>query len=181
MSSTRGFTSEEEKYFADSAKKAYDSFTTKAAFSRDMPVEELREYAQGRVWTGRQALNRGLVDHVGGLWKALSLAASMSGIEANKTNYIPVQTLREPKSGPSLPFGTGTSTGSTDPVRLPVFAICEDIITSVNLASPDSLGLTAELTRIGLGPLTAALIRQSSLISEDISTLSSIFLKRIIS
>ena len=73
LSSSRGFSAEEETYFSASAQKAYTSFTTKAAASRNMSLDSLLEVAQGRVWTGRQALRRGLVDDVGGIWKALNI------------------------------------------------------------------------------------------------------------
>ena len=166
LSTSRNFTTEEEQYFAEGAQKAYNSFTNKAALSRSMHVDKLREFAQGRVWTGRQAFNRGLVDHVGGLWLALNIALNMSGIDTNKTNCIPVQTFREPRSGPSLPFGIRSSAGSISATPSPIYSICDDIIVSSNLASLESFGLTNDLNRLGIGPLTAALFRQYSLNSE---------------
>ena len=50
----RGFTSEEETYFEDSAQHSYQSFRDKAALSRGMDSETMQKYAQGRVWTGAQ-------------------------------------------------------------------------------------------------------------------------------
>jgi signal peptide peptidase SppA len=102
LSTTRGFTQEEDDYFAESARKAYTSFITKAAASRNMSVEALNEVAQGRVWTGRQALNVGLVDHMGGINKALKIATKLADIEMKENSYYRVQTYREPKGG--LPF-----------------------------------------------------------------------------
>jgi protease IV len=64
LSSSRGFTPDEEQFFADNAMRAYKSFTSKAAMSRNMTIDALLEVAQGRVWTGKQARNRGLVDEV---------------------------------------------------------------------------------------------------------------------
>lgn len=46
-----------------------------------MSVEALHEVAQGRVWTGEQALERGLVDQLGGLGDAVAKAAELAGIE----------------------------------------------------------------------------------------------------
>ena len=43
LSTSRGFTEEEDQYFADSARKAYVSFITKAAASRNMTVDALNE------------------------------------------------------------------------------------------------------------------------------------------
>lgn len=50
------------------------------------------QVAQGRVWTGGQALDRGLVDHIGGLWRALQVAEELQQVDlhthstANNTN-----------------------------------------------------------------------------------------------
>lgn len=43
------------------------------------------QVAQGRVWTGAQALHRGLVDHIGGLWKALQVAEQLCTIDREDT------------------------------------------------------------------------------------------------
>ena len=53
----------------------YESFTTKAAAGRKMSVEKLKSLAGGRVWTGAQAKQIGLVDQLGGLEAAINLAA----------------------------------------------------------------------------------------------------------
>lgn len=101
LSSSRGFTDEESAYFEEGAKKAYKSFVSKAAASRNMTFESMQEVAQGRVWTGRQALQIGLVDDLGGYWKALTLAAKLCNLPS-KTSSVNIQTLREPKSGIGL-------------------------------------------------------------------------------
>ena len=49
----------------------YDDFTTKAAEGRDMPIEEMRGLAKGRVWSGADAKRIGLVDKLGGLSDAI--------------------------------------------------------------------------------------------------------------
>eukprot|EP01042_Synura_sphagnicola_P022417 gene22417-28551_t len=56
LTTSREFTAEEQKYFEQNARQAYQSFVAKAAASRSKSVEELDKVAQGRVWTGRQAL-----------------------------------------------------------------------------------------------------------------------------
>ena len=50
----------------------YQDFLARVAAGRKLEPAVVREVAQGRVWTGRQALERGLVDRVGGLWTALA-------------------------------------------------------------------------------------------------------------
>jgi protease IV len=47
---------------------AYRDFVSKMAEARHLPYESLERVAQGRVWTGRQALESSLVDRLGGLW-----------------------------------------------------------------------------------------------------------------
>ena len=58
----------------------YDVFVTKAAEGRGMTPEALHAVAQGRVWTGAQALEHGLVDELGGLDAAVAHAAELGGI-----------------------------------------------------------------------------------------------------
>lgn len=58
---------------------AYADFITKASIGRRMDPEALEQLAQGRVWTGRQALENGLVDQLGGLNDAIALACELGG------------------------------------------------------------------------------------------------------
>ena len=60
--------------------RVYDDFTGKAAGDRGMPLEELRAVARGRVWTGADAVRRGLVDELGGLERSVELAAEGAGV-----------------------------------------------------------------------------------------------------
>jgi protease-4 len=55
--------------------EGYESFTSKAAAGRKMPIAKLKSIAGGRVWTGAQAKQIGLVDELGGLQTAIDLAA----------------------------------------------------------------------------------------------------------
>jgi protease-4 len=56
----------------------YDSFTRKAAEGRKKTQQEIDAVGQGRVWTGEQALERGLVDQLGGLTDAIREAKKMA-------------------------------------------------------------------------------------------------------
>ena len=58
----------------------YESFINKVADSRGMSVEQVNEVARGRVWTGAQAHERGLVDTMGGLTDAIAAAAQAAGM-----------------------------------------------------------------------------------------------------
>ncbi|MET0891172.1 MAG: signal peptide peptidase SppA [Stenotrophomonas maltophilia] len=65
--------------------KGYADFTGKVAAARNKPVEAVDEVARGRVWSGAQAKERGLVDEFGGLKTALADAASRAKLgEAGK-------------------------------------------------------------------------------------------------
>ncbi len=58
----------------------YDEFTTKAAAARKTTTGKIDEVGQGRVWTGRQAQERGLVDTLGSYGDALDSAARRAGL-----------------------------------------------------------------------------------------------------
>jgi protease IV len=56
--------------------KGYRDFTGRVANARKKPVEQVDAIARGRVWTGAQAKERGLVDELGGLRQAVTFAAT---------------------------------------------------------------------------------------------------------
>jgi protease-4 len=58
----------------------YDAFTTGVARGRGLPIDEVLEVAQGRVWTGAQAVERGLVDQLGGFADALAVTRQEIGL-----------------------------------------------------------------------------------------------------
>ena len=62
----------------------YERFLQVVAEGRAMSRDEVHAVAQGRVWTGRQALARGLVDELGGLRRAVVLAQVQAGIDAQQ-------------------------------------------------------------------------------------------------
>ncbi len=75
----------------------YDDFTGKAAKARGKSVAEIDAVAQGRVWTGAQALDRGLVDELGSLDDALRQAARLAKLaDADKAAAAPRYLEREP-------------------------------------------------------------------------------------
>lgn len=60
--------------------KGYGDFVGGVAAGRDMTIEQADEVARGRVWTGEQARERGLVDSIGGLREAIADAAQRAGL-----------------------------------------------------------------------------------------------------
>jgi protease-4 len=80
LSPTRKVTEMERSIFQDQVEEGYDIFLDRVAEGRDMTKEEVMKVASGRVWTGNQALENGLVDVLGGLDDAIKIAAEKAGI-----------------------------------------------------------------------------------------------------
>ena len=83
----------------DTIEKGYRDFTGKVAAARGKPVEEIDAVARGRVWSGAQARERGLVDGFGGLQAAIDDAAKRAKLGEAKawgTRYV--------EDTPSSPF-----------------------------------------------------------------------------
>jgi protease-4 len=74
FSPVRPFTPDERKRLGELMQATYDAFVEKAAAGRKTTPERIDGIAQGRVWTGRQAKDLGLVDELGGLDRALQIA-----------------------------------------------------------------------------------------------------------
>jgi len=97
--------------------EVYDDFTRKAAEDRGMAHGELEPLARGRVWTGADALERGLVDRLGGLRTAVDSAARRAGLSADEVQVQalphanPLERLRLPDSSESTTTALPSSSG----------------------------------------------------------------------
>lgn len=81
-------TPKEQSILQEQADKIYEVFLDRVAQARNMSVDEVNEIAQGRVWTGKQALDINLIDQLGGLDHTIDKAAEMAGIsEYRIVNY----------------------------------------------------------------------------------------------
>lgn len=80
-SPSRPVTSEEKEIFQGMVDDIYKQFITVVAEGRKMNVARVRTLADGRVFTGRQALELGLVDRLGNYYEAIQLAGEMAGIK----------------------------------------------------------------------------------------------------
>jgi protease-4 len=69
----------------------YDQFLTKVAQGRKMTKEQVDTIGKGRVWTGSQAKELGLVDEIGGLSRAIELAKELAGIPAKEQVRLVIQ------------------------------------------------------------------------------------------
>ncbi|MFN8356944.1 MAG: signal peptide peptidase SppA [Spirosomataceae bacterium] len=73
--------------------QGYETFTTKAAQGRKMSVEKLKSLASGRVWSGIEAKQNGLVDVLGGLEDAIKIAAKAAKVKEGdyRVRYYPIK------------------------------------------------------------------------------------------
>ncbi len=81
QSSLREFTPAERERYRSDMFEEYQTFVGIVAENRDASVDSIDRVARGRVWTGGQAKERGLVDEVGGLEQAVAVARAMAGID----------------------------------------------------------------------------------------------------
>lgn len=92
FSMTDPLTAYEVNYIQKGADQAYEAFITKAAAGRAMTRSEIEPLASGRIWTGEEALNNGLVDILGNLDDAIKIAAEKAGVSDDyKVNVYPIQ------------------------------------------------------------------------------------------
>lgn len=92
------FTPEQQALVEAEADLFYTDFVQRVAQARHMSVEAVEEVAQGRVWTGADALERGLVDELGGLRTAVRRAKVLAGVDVDaKTELVsyPSSSLRD--------------------------------------------------------------------------------------
>lgn len=89
--SNRPFTAYEKQVLQKYIENGYETFLNRVARGRHMTRDEVHEVAQGRVWTGEQALQVGLVDVLGGLDDAIRIAAGKAGLEKYSLSEYPVE------------------------------------------------------------------------------------------
>ena len=80
----------------ESVSDIYDAFTQRVAEGRNMTRERVEELARGRVWTGKDALDNGLVDEIGDLEYAVAHAAQLAGIEMDEVKRVALPEARDP-------------------------------------------------------------------------------------
>ncbi len=90
---TRAMTEEEKKIIQQEVDKIYLTFKTRVAEGRKLSLDYVDSIAQGRVWTGKRAVDLKLADQIGGLNEAIAEAVRTSGIKEYR-----VRTYPEPKS-----------------------------------------------------------------------------------
>lgn len=81
----------ESRFIQNSIDSTYETFLTRVATGRKQSFAQIEEKAEGRVWTGRQALQIGLVDEIGSLNDAIAYAKKKANLKATQTINYPVE------------------------------------------------------------------------------------------
>ena len=91
---SRALTSEEQQIIQGEVERVYDTFIGVVAEGRGMTKAEVDSIGQGRVWSGIDAIEIGLVDEIGGLERAIEIAAERAKLE----NYrlLPLPEIKDP-------------------------------------------------------------------------------------
>ena len=117
----------------DQMEQIYGLFIERVALGRKLPRETIEAVAEGRVWSGAQGKERGLVDELGGLWEAVAAARDRAGLP----NDAPVE-----------------MEGGADPLKQ-LLGLSDEVddesvrAAASRLAEPASAGLPAWLTTLG--------------------------------
>lgn len=118
LSSTTEFSEEDWAKLDEMLDRIYDDFTRFAAEDRGMAHEDLEKLARGRVWTGADAAERGLVDHLGGARTALERACALADLNPDDVDVTRIGHLgmierllpassSESRSAASMPVVSG--------------------------------------------------------------------------
>lgn len=86
---TRPMTAPERQKMQQFIDNGYELFVKRCADGRSMTPEAIKQIAEGRVWTGAKALELGLVDELGGLDKAIEVAADLAKVTTYQLSYYP--------------------------------------------------------------------------------------------
>jgi len=92
MNPTRPMTDVERTIIQNTVEDGYETFISRVSEGRGMSPEAVKEVASGRVWTGNQAKERGLVDVLGGLNTTIEIAAARIGaVDDYRVVYYPTK------------------------------------------------------------------------------------------
>jgi protease-4 len=102
----RGFTEDEERELAHKVDQFYDTFLDRVSQSRGMTKAEVDAVGRGRVWMGQQAIEKHLIDHLGGLRDALA-AARMAAKLPDDAPIVESPTVHESLLEQAIDLATG--------------------------------------------------------------------------
>jgi len=87
----RPLTRVERQIIQNSVENVYDTFISRVSLGRNLSKEYVDSVGQGRVWTGRDALELGLVDVLGGLETAIEISSNMADLQDYRIVNLPKQ------------------------------------------------------------------------------------------
>ena len=93
----RKFTPEERDLMQNYVNRGYELFVKRCADGRKMKTEQIKAIAEGRVWTGGDAIKNGLVDKIGGLNDAIALAVTKAKLNTYNVSEYPEKETFESK------------------------------------------------------------------------------------
>lgn len=91
ISVNRAFTPEERDLMQNYVNRGYELFVKRCADGRKMTTDQIKEIAEGRVWTGEDAMRIGLVDKIGGLNVAIKLAVDKAKLKTYNVSEYPAK------------------------------------------------------------------------------------------
>ncbi|MFQ5670580.1 MAG: signal peptide peptidase SppA [Acidobacteriota bacterium] len=145
------YTPPEWQAFQNWLDRIYGDFTSKVAAGRSLPLERVKEIARGRVWTGEDALELGLVDELGGFPTALKLAREAAGLAADE----PIRLRKFPPEKSFWEKWTSPSSSSSDPAAAAAAVL--QILREIQPAARSARQVVAPGAR---GVLTAPALRR---------------------
>ncbi|AFV23851.1 signal peptide peptidase A [Methanolobus psychrophilus R15] len=107
--SWRGLSDDEKEYANEVVLEVYGHFIQDVADSRRMSLEDVKDLADGRIYTGQKAKELGLVDELGNLYYAINRASELGGIQGE-----PVVVYMNKPTLSSLLFGSESDTSAVD-------------------------------------------------------------------
>ncbi len=90
------FSEQDREFLQEGVDDIYELFVRRVAEGRNMPVSRVKELAKGRVWTGEAALERGLVDRIGGLDEAINAVARMADLDLDDVRISEYPEVKDP-------------------------------------------------------------------------------------
>jgi len=97
ISVNRPFSPEERDLMQNYVNRGYELFVKRCADGRKMSTDQIKAIAEGRVWTGEDAMKIGLVDMIGGLKEAIKLAVTKAKLKSYNISEYPVKESFETK------------------------------------------------------------------------------------
>ncbi len=149
FNSREAFTPQQRAAFSNWMDRIYAAFTERVAAGRRLPVERVREIAKGRVWTGAQAKELGLVDRLGGFDVAVAEAKRLARLDGSVT----LKRFNKPTAFDSLARVFGRSEAAVRTIAAAAFVLGDPRALSM-MEAAGRLRLTADHQGAVLAPVS---------------------------